>query len=44
MWHECGEWFGKILHEPGWEDWTVEVGRLLARHPEAVAVNVDIHN
>ncbi len=43
-WHECGEWFGTLMHEPGIEQWEDDLKRLLGRYPEAVAVNVDIHN
>lgn len=44
VWHECGEWFGMVLHEPGFDEWEEDLKRLLEQHPEAVAVNVDIHN
>ncbi len=43
IWHECGEWFGEVLHEPGVEGWEAKIKRLLEQHRDAVAVNVDIH-
>lgn len=43
VWHECGERWGVVLHEPGFDDWEAESKRLLEQHPDAVAVNVDIN-
>lgn len=43
IWHECGEWFGAVIHEPSFEQWGDELKRLLEQYPDAVAVNVDIH-